>query len=180
METNRKEKQLLKQWEGLGCRLMGVSLGDSSSLSSSHPSKPGSVPWVLGPPEGWQLSQGLAHKSLVFLWQPDLFREFLCSLPSLSPGRPECTSISPYWVVCGFLKVASVRISEVQSNGELNSSGEIETISLLVLLGRRLLQRKLEIMAAFEGWFFPNRKLCGIPPHLFRRTCKTCCISNGF
>lgn len=47
METDRKEEQLLQQWEDLGCRLMGVSLGGSSNSSSSCPSPPGSVPWVL-------------------------------------------------------------------------------------------------------------------------------------
>lgn len=83
-----KEKQLLKQWEDLG-----LSLGHRSNLSSS------SLTLWQCPPEGWQLSQGLAQQSLAFLWQPDPFREFLCSLPSLSPGKPECTSPSPYYVV---------------------------------------------------------------------------------
>lgn len=53
-----EKKQPLSQWWDLGCRLMGVSLGDSSNLSSSHPSPPGSVLWVL--------TWGLAHKSFVF------------------------------------------------------------------------------------------------------------------
>lgn len=59
------------------------------------------------------------------------------------------------------LNLASMRISGSRSsNRELNSSGEIEIISLLVLLSWRLLQWKLEIMAVLEDWFFfPDRKL---------------------
>lgn len=76
-----------------------------------------------------------------------------------------------------YLNLANMRISVSRGHltltpRELNSRGETEIISLLVLFNWRLLQGKLEIMAMFEDFFFLTENFnCGFPSYLFRRTC---------
>lgn len=87
-----EEKQLLSQWQDLGCRLVGVSLGDSSSLSSCHPSP----------------LAGVSPQKPCVPVAARPVGEFSCSLPSQSPGRLECTSLSPSWVLCGWIQTSLV------------------------------------------------------------------------